>query len=41
MVPVQSWIGIFIQGVKFYLLRKAPVIIRKGESQHRLFTRET
>jgi hypothetical protein len=41
MVPVQSWIGMFIQGVKFYSLRKAPVIIRKGESQYKSFTRGT
>jgi len=41
MVPVQSWIGIFIQGAKFYLLRKAPVIIRKEANQHKSFTRET
>ena len=31
MVPVQSWIGMFIQGVKFYSKRKAPVIIGRGK----------
>jgi hypothetical protein len=40
MMPVQNWIGIFIRGVKFYSSRKALVIIRKGESQYRSFTRE-
>ena len=30
MLPVQSWIGIFIQVVKFYSSRKALAIIRKG-----------
>ena len=33
-------IGIFIQAVKFCLLRKVPAIIRKGESQYKSFTRE-
>ncbi len=40
MMPVQSWIGTFIQVVKFYLLPKAPAIIRNGESQYESFTRE-
>ncbi len=40
MMPVQSWIGIFIQVVKFYLSPKAPAITRKGESRYESFTRE-
>ena len=40
MMPVQSWIGIFIQAVKFCLLPKAQAFTRKGESRCESFTRE-
>ena len=39
-MPVQSWIGIFIRVVKFYLSPKALAIIRKEENQHKSFARE-
>jgi hypothetical protein len=38
MMLVQSWIGIFIQVVRFRLSRKAPATIRRGESQYESFT---
>jgi len=40
MAPVQSWIGIFIQVVKFCSLLRALATIRKEESRYESFTRE-